>query len=190
MPQIHFFHNNSSSILLHTGPAGLSEPTINLLTNGSLVFQGSCAGFVCVPSQLHFLKIHLPPQSPISLHFPAIPPHVCLVITGHNFPVIKSNCTNMCLCAAHCERTLFRELIIIYTIFVFLLVRLMICVVRETDNIVSHTSKAEMYFNKSQQVTHKPQNTCYRCDLPKPNQAVSVGRNYSSSLQQQSDQHM
>lgn len=41
--------------------------------------------------------------------------------------------------------------------------------VRGTGNIVSHTSKAEKQFNKSQQVTYKPQNTCYRCDLPKPN---------------------
>lgn len=107
MPQIHFFHDNSWSILPHTGPGGLSEPTINVLTNGTLVFQGSLAGFVCVPSQLHFLNIHLPPQSPVSLHFPVIPPHVCLVITGHNFPVIESNCINTCLCAAQCERTLF-----------------------------------------------------------------------------------
>lgn len=100
MPQIHFFHENSWSILPRTGPTRLSEPTINLLMNESLVIQGGSAGLVCVPSQLHFLKIHLPPQSPISLHFPVIPPHVCLVITGQNFPVIKSNCINTCLCAA------------------------------------------------------------------------------------------
>lgn len=107
MPQIQLFHNNSQSILPHAGPAALSEHTIHFYINGSLVLQGSCTGFVCVPSRLHFLKIHLPPQSPISLHFPVIPPHVCLVITGHNFPVIKSNCINTCLCAAQCERTFF-----------------------------------------------------------------------------------
>ena len=107
MPKIQFFHDNSWSILPHAGPAALSEHTICFQINGSLVFQGSCAGFVCVPSQLHFLKIRLLPQSPISLHFPVIPPHVCLVITGHNFPVIKSNWINTCLCAAQCERALF-----------------------------------------------------------------------------------
>lgn len=106
-PKIHFFHNNSWSILPHAGPADLSEHAINLKINGSLVFQGSCTGFMCVPSQLHFLKICLPPQSPISLHFPAVPSRVCLVITGHNFPVIKSNCINTCLCAAQCERAFF-----------------------------------------------------------------------------------
>lgn len=110
MPHIYLLHHNSWSILPHTGPAAISEHKTHFRINGSLVLQGSSTGFVCVPSQLHTLKIHLPPQSPISLHFPVIPPHVCLVITGHNFPVIKSNCFNTCLCAAQCERAFFPPL--------------------------------------------------------------------------------
>lgn len=99
MPKIQYFPDNSWSILPHAGPAAPSEHTVHFKINGSLVLQGSFRGFVCVPSQLHFLKIRLLPQSPVSLHFPVIPPHVCLVIMGHNFPVIKSNCINTCLCA-------------------------------------------------------------------------------------------
>lgn len=151
MPKTQFFQDNSWSILPHAGPAALSS------YNPFLHQQ-----VPCISRQLHRFRMCSFPNafsenstSTSKAHFFAFPCHSTLCLLSNYRTQFSSDQIKLHQYVPVCSSvwknllsTLW-ELIIIYTIFVFLLVSRMICVVRGTGNIFSHTSKAEMQFNKS-----------------------------------------